>query len=249
MPYEVLATSMTPALIIYLIDVSASMNRDLGGKRRIDVVSEAIKVAFQQMIFRSTKGGRISPRYRMAMFAYSDKVFDVLDGIRGIDEVALKGVPKITTMRTTDTEKAFRQALRILKEELPKLLDHPAPVVCHLTDGEFTGEDPSPIVEQIQNLEVPDGKILVENIFISDEILDTPIDDPRQWKGIHSDTKMTGGYAKNLRDMSSIIPESYRELMLEMGFRIASGATMMIPGTSPELVELGFQMSAATRVR
>ena len=147
MPYEVLATSMTPALIIYLIDVSASMNRDLGGKRRIDVVSEAIKVAFQQMIFRSTKGGRISPRYRMAMFAYSDKVFDVLDGIRGIDEVALKGVPKITTMRTTDTEKAFRQALRILKEELPKLLDHPAPVVCHLTDGEFTGEDPSPIVE------------------------------------------------------------------------------------------------------
>jgi hypothetical protein len=39
MPYEILATSMTPALIIYLIDVSASMTRSLGGEKRIDVVT------------------------------------------------------------------------------------------------------------------------------------------------------------------------------------------------------------------
>jgi hypothetical protein len=32
---------------------------------------------------------------------------------------------------------------------------HPAPVVCHLTDGEFTGEDPRPIVEKIKNLACP----------------------------------------------------------------------------------------------
>jgi hypothetical protein len=34
-----------------------------------------------------------------------------------------------------------------------------------------------------------------------------------------------------------------------MGFNITERALMMIPGTNSELVELGFQMSAATRVR
>lgn len=249
MPYEILATSMTPALIIYLIDVSASMTRPLGGETRIDVVTNALTVALQQMIFRSTKGGRLSPRYRIGMYAYSDKVYDVLDGVRGIDEVAQQGVPKITTIRTTETAKAFRQALRVLEQEIPQMTKHPAPVVCHLTDGEFTGDDPRPIVEKIKNLSVPDGNVLVENIFISDQILSDQITDPRQWPGVLADTQLASDYARMLRDISSPLPDSYRILMLEMGFNIASDALMLIPGTNSELVELGFQMSAATRVR
>lgn len=249
MPYEILATSMTPALIIYLLDVSASMSRPLGTEKRIDVVTQALTAALQQMIFRSTKGARLSPRYNIAIYAYSDKVYDVLEGVRSIDEVAKKGVPKITTMRTTETAKAFRAALRILEAEIPKMAKHPAPVVCHLTDGEYTGEDPRPIVEKIKELSVPDGSVLVENIFISDEILSQSIQDPRQWKGVLPDTSLATDYAKMLRDISSPVPDSYRVLMLEMGFNISPGALMMIPGTSSELVEMGFQMSAATRVR
>ena len=41
--YETPATSRTPALIIYLISVGASMRKPLGDKRRIDVVEEALK--------------------------------------------------------------------------------------------------------------------------------------------------------------------------------------------------------------
>lgn len=249
MPYQVLATSMTPATIIYLIDVSASMNRQLGSKKRIDVVTDALSAALQQMIFRSTKGSRLSPRYRIAMYAYSDKVYDVLDGIRSIEEVARKGVPQITTMRTTETARAFRQALRVLEAEIPKMATHPAPVVCHLTDGEYTGEDPAPIVKQIKALSVPDGSVLIENIFISDELLDKPIQDVRRWEGIVSDSKLSSDYGRKLRELSSPVPDSYRVLMQEMGFSLAQGALMMIPGTSSELVEMGFQMSAATRVR
>ena len=51
MPYEIEATSKTPALIIYLLDVSASMRTNMGGKQRIDVVGEALQVALQQMVF------------------------------------------------------------------------------------------------------------------------------------------------------------------------------------------------------
>src|SRR5439155_22762420 len=165
MPYSVLATSRTPALVIYVLDVSASMTQPLGGKRRIDVVMDALTVAIRQMVFRSTKGGRLSPRYRIAMLAYSDHVYDLLDGVRTVEEVAHLGVPDLSPMRTTDTAKAFAQAEKILQSELFNMIGGPAPLVCHMTDGEYTGDDPEPIVQRIMGLSVPDGNVLVENIF------------------------------------------------------------------------------------
>ena len=33
------------------------------------------------------------------------------------------------------------------------------------------------------NMSVPDGNVLVENIFISDHLMNQPISEPRRWKG------------------------------------------------------------------
>ncbi len=249
MPYEIMATSKTPALVIYLLDVSASMGQPMGNKRRIDVVMDALTAALRQMVFRSTKGGRLSPRYRIAMFAYSDHVYDLLDGIKPVDQVAHLGVPELSPMRTTETARAFAQAEKLLQAELPALHNCPAPLVCHMTDGEYTGADPEPVVRRIMQMKVPDGNVLVENIFISDKILPQPIGDPTRWPGIRPDTRLTSEYAKKLRAMSSPLPESYRAILNENGYQLAPGALMMLPGMTPELVALGFQMSAATPVR
>ena len=91
MLYQTQATQQTPAYIIYLLDVSASMNQmmDAGGeKRRIDIVTDALSLAIRQMVFRSTKGSRLLPRYKLSILAYSDHVFDLLGGVKTIDEVA-----------------------------------------------------------------------------------------------------------------------------------------------------------------
>ncbi len=249
MPYELMATAKTPALIIYLLDVSASMGQSLNGARRIDVVMEALTVVLRQMVFRSTKGGRLSPRYRIAMIAYSDHVYDLLDGIKTVDQVAHMGIPDLSPMRTTETATAFAQAEKCLQVELPNLRACPAPLVCHMTDGEYTGTDPEPIVKRIMEMSVPDGNVLVENIFISDKILPQPIGDPSRWPGILPDTKLTNDYARKLRAVSSSVPTSYRAMMLENGYQLADCALMLFPGMSPELVAMGFQMSAATPVR
>ena len=249
MPYEIMATSKTPALIIYLLDVSASMSQPLGDKRRIDIVMDALGAALRQMVFRSTKGGRLSPRYRIAMIAYSDHVYDLLDGIKTIDQVAHMGVPELTPMRTTETAAAFAQAEKWLLAELPNLHACPAPLVCHMTDGEYTGADPEPIAKRIMEMSVPDGNVLIENIFISDKVLSEPIRNPSKWPGILPDTELNSDYARKLRAMSSPIPASYRMMMLEHGYQLADGALMLFPGMSPELVAMGFQMSAATPVR
>ncbi|WP_232699386.1 vWA domain-containing protein [Brevibacillus daliensis] len=250
MSYELQATQRTPALIIYVIDVSGSMCLPMGEKRRIDVVMESLSTAIRQMIFRSTKGSRMSPRYRVAILAYSDEVYDLLDGIRGIDEVARLGVlPELSPRRLTDTAKAFLQVEKLLQAELPFMQDCPAPLICHMTDGAATGEDPEPIVKRIMQLSVPDGNVLVENIFISDEMLREPIADPKRWGGIMPDSVLVDEHAIKLQSMSSVLPESYREMMGESNYQLNKGALLMLPATSPELVSLGFQMSAATPVR
>ena len=72
--YEIEATSTTPALIIYLLDVSLSMNQTLGEKRRVEVVTDALKAALHTMVFRSTKGSRISPRYQIGRASCRERV-------------------------------------------------------------------------------------------------------------------------------------------------------------------------------
>lgn len=248
-PYTVLATSKTPAVIIYLLDVSASMEQMLGDKRRIDVVMSALNAALRQMVFRSTRGTRVLPRYRIAMLAYSNHVYDLLDGIKGIDHVAGLGIPDLSTQQSTDTARAFATVEKLLKDELPNLADCPAPLVCHLTDGEYMGDDPEPIVKRIMQMRVPDGNVLVENIFISDRLLPEPIANPRQWRGIMSQTRFDNDYANKLRANSSPLPGGYRIMMREMGYQMEEGALMMLPGTSADLVELGFVMSTSTPVR
>ncbi|MCS7040304.1 MAG: hypothetical protein NZP34_11920, partial [Caldilineales bacterium] len=94
-----------------------------------------------------------------------------------------------------------------------------------------------------------DGNVLVENIFISDKILDEPIPDPFKWPGILPNTKLTNEYARKLRAISSPLPPSYRAMMAESGYQLSKDAVMLLPGMTPELVAMGFQMSGATRVQ
>jgi hypothetical protein len=248
MPYEILATSKTPALIIYLLDVSGSMSEKLGNKRRIDVVMDALGAMLRQMVFRSTKGSRVAARYRIAMYAYSDHVYDLLNGVKGVDQVAQLGIPELSPMRSTDTAGGFAQVEKLLAREMPGLANCPAPLVCHMTDGEYTGADPEPIVRRIMSLSVPDGNVLVENIFISDNILSEQINDPSQWNGVLPNTKLRSDYARKLRAMSSPLPDGYRVMMRESGYNIAENAAMMIPGMTPALVEMGFVMSMSTPI-
>ena len=84
-------------------------------------------------------GNRLTPRYRIAILAYSDDVYDLLNGIKGIDEIAAIGsLPDLTPKRFSDSAKAFLQAEKILQSEIPNMQDCPAPLVCHMTDGVAT---------------------------------------------------------------------------------------------------------------
>jgi len=248
MAYSAVATSTTPVLIIYLLDISGSMSQALGDKRRVEIVSDALQEIATEMVARSTKGELVSPRYRLAIYAYESQVHDVLGGIRTIDQFVRDGVPEFSPRGGTNTAAAFLAAENLLQQELPYMEAHPAPLICHMTDGEYQGDDPTPIVQRIMQMGTPDGNVLVENIFISDKILRNPVADIFTWPGLVNEGELANDYARTLMRMSSPIPDSYLGEMQEFGYQLQSGAPMMFPAQNKELIRMAFTMSGATPV-
>jgi uncharacterized protein YegL len=246
MSYNLVATGKTPALIIYLIDISGSMSESLDGMPKIEHVNQAIEKVLVRMVQRSTKGEVISPRYRLAMAAYSDNPIDILGGIQTIDDVAKKGRPKLSATSLTNTHSAFTWARDLLKQELPNLNGQPAPMVCHLTDGQFTGSDPTPIAQEIMQMSNDDGNVLIENIYVGPNLTHQPITDAESWPGLSDVSELNNQYAQQLFHISSPLPGSYADVIQEEGYKLNAGSRMLIPGTNKELIELAFAMSGAT---
>jgi uncharacterized protein YegL len=246
MAYEVMATQKTPALIIYLLDTSGSMAQTLDGASKISHVNKAFERVLIRMVRRSTRGELVSPRYRLAIIAYSNQAVDLVPGIETIDKIAKRGRPELTAQDYTNTAKAFELAHKMLKAELPNLAGHPAPMVCHMTDGEFTGADPEPIVREIMEMSTGDGNVLVENIFIGQNLTKQPIDNAQKWPGVLSVDELTDPHVTKLYNMSSPLPVSYSQAIREDGYAMQPGARMLFPAATQELIELAFAMSGAT---
>lgn len=198
------ATAGHPALVIFLLDTSGSMGDAIARgddlrsvpNTKIEIVTEALNGTLKYFAARSRKGSDyVSPRYRVAVFTYSSSVTPML-GVTPISDEKTRKLPELSPQDTTNTRAAFEEARKLLEAEIKPGQYHPrspAPLVCHLTDGEYNvpeGEagNPLKIAEDIKAMRVPDGHVLVSNIFVSDKILtDTEkeaVRDIHSWPGI-----------------------------------------------------------------
>ena len=85
-------------------------------------------------------------------------------------------------------------------------------MVCHLTDGQYTGSDPEPIAAEIMGMGTKDGNVLIENIFVGEQLTKTPIADPKKWEGISTASELTDDpYVEKLFRMSSSLPPIDRD--------------------------------------
>jgi hypothetical protein len=133
-----------------------------------------------------------------------------------------------------------------LSAQLPLLENAPAPLVCHLTDGESTGADPADIAIDIMKMRNRDGNVLVENIFVGTGLARNSIDF-QNWRGFMSESEIGGEYHfRQLYRMSSALPRPYASILNEYGYQLQPGSRMLIPAESRDLVELGFAVSEAT---
>ena len=254
MPHETVATQATPALVIYLLDMSVSMNdavdeeSEEASETKGELVTRTLTRAIREMVRRSTRGTQPLSRYKVAAFAYNGEVHDVFGGARPITEIIQIGVPVMKAAGTTDTAKAFEHAEQLLIGMHGELRDCPAPLICHFTDGAYTDASPLPVAERIRQLTFPDGPVLIENIFFDSGALAKPVTDPYAWPGILSRDDLASTYAYELYEMSSVIPDSYLRLFGERGYAMQPGARLFFPGNNPDMVEAAFTMSGMTPV-
>lgn len=246
MPYDTPATSRTPALIIYLLDMSGSMQAEIEGVRKIDLVSSTLMHVGRQMVLRAMKGSQPAPRYRVAIFSYNDQPKDLFGGAVSIMQFVETGVPVMKPGGITNTAAAFEAAEQLLIKERTNLHNCPAPLVCHLTDGKATGTDPEPVATRIRQMRFPDGHVLVENIFFDADALVDKVDDPYAWNGVSSEGQLSSDTARKLMRMSSPIPASYLEQFGDRGYAMDSNSFLLFPGDTPEMIEMAFTMSGMT---
>jgi hypothetical protein len=190
------------------------------------------------------------------MIAYSDKIYDVygnIGSIISIDRIKDEGIPPITPQKSTNMAKAFRYAEKLIKEDIQKwsskwLKECPPPMVINITDCEFDEEqaqNPLEFAQKLQDISVPDGNVLVENIFITDQI-SAPAS-PQEWFGYQHNDLTGNPYGDKLLEMSSPIPSTYAKILREQaGLKIREGSAMMFPGITREFIKFGFVMSIVT---
>src|SRR5437764_14439464 len=128
MLYTQSATSLTPALVVYLIDASHSMNDPYEGTTKIEMVNKALRDAIKGMLRRSMRDGVVQRRYKLAVFAYSTVAVDVLEGIQELPEVVKYGLPAISAGGETDTAIGFLAVEKLLQKHLTDVQDCPAPL-------------------------------------------------------------------------------------------------------------------------
>jgi hypothetical protein len=248
------ATTLTPALVVYLIDTSDSMNQQCGATTKIALVNAALRESIRHMIRRSMRDGVPQPQYQVAILAYNTRVSDILDGIHSLPDLVQKDVPKLTAQGETDMTAGFAAVEKLLQHYQASLqrsasLRRPAPLICHLTDAHFTTDDPTPFVKRILGMRFSDGPALVEHVYMAEDMLRQPVQDWHQWGGVHRIDEITNKDARRLFPLTSPLPDVYRQNINNYDYRLQKGARLFFPGTHPELVKLAFAVSAGTQLR
>src|SRR5207249_2246864 len=89
--------------------------------------------------------------------------------------------------------------------------------VLHLTDGESTDGDPTPIGKKITDLHTSDGAVLLYTCHVS-STRGAKVEYPSQ------DNGLPDNFGKTLFAMSSTLPEPFRRAATQIGIHVDEGA-------------------------
>jgi hypothetical protein len=224
------ATRATPGNVVYVFDVSWSMQRPLAGRRRIDWAIDCFRAHLDRLRRLSRRSGVVEDRYRIAALAYSDSVFDLLGGLQPLSVVP--ETPPVVELHTaTRTAAAFEYAAEIVAPSSPS---SPIPLVLHFTDGSPT--DGADTLARARDLTSGETATLV-HVCCADLPEWMAVTRARDWHGVTRDPRNALPHLRRLAETASPLADPYRQLLRNEGFTLVPDAVMVFPVRFSEMVQ------------
>lgn len=248
MPYEAEISRTNPSMFLFLIDQSGSMEDRFGGGsgNKDQKVADAINKLLQNLVIKCAKSDGIRDYYHVGVLGYGATVGSAFAGILAgrdlvpISVLADSPVEIEERMQRVDdgagglVEQRVRfpiwfkavsnggtpmsQAINLAEQTVSQWLEeHPncfPPIVINITDGEATDGDPAIPAQSLTNLKSSDGNVLLFNVHISavgGKVYEFP----------SNESELPDQYAKQLFNMSSLLPEYMRDVAKREEYSIA----------------------------
>ncbi len=237
-----------PGHIVYLIDLSGSMAREINGRRMVDIViNDVIKALFRALRNEILNEDDILDMFSITVIGYHSDVIKLMDTYSAVQfnrfmKDSLKrghlfntGIggdaePKWQTYMGDAFEAASTDIKNWIDTQGKKGLATPAPVVINITDGDpyegnsFAYEKALAAANRLKNIRTPDGNTLLFNIHFSPDSNATRV--------VLPSTPPQARSARFLYEASSIIPPS----LVESAKMVSDWQGSVITSTSKAMV-------------
>lgn len=211
--YDKIVNSTHPALILQALDTSNSMIESIGenqeGKAiaKIEALRDALTRIHDDLILKSRarKNGQeiIKDLFHIYGITFGGEIRN-LYAKELVTPKDLNNSIEMTLLPSgrTPMGEAAKNLLTKLKELLKtgNYEDSYPPIVFALSDGHYTDENPVPYFQEIQNLSVKNGNVLVVTTFFSPEISNIP------GRLFHDEDPNWSEDAKTMFQSASIVP-------------------------------------------
>ncbi len=257
--YEAEISRTNPALLLFLFDCSYSMTERYGTSdlSKGEYLSKICNESIDQVILSCEKGDEIRAYFEIGILGYGEgaelilpiqSVIDlankplsmVKDNLDGIEVERPIWINDPTKRVNTDMISGFNLAKKVLSDWAGAHQDAFPPVLIHVSDGQWTTENPYNAAMDIQSsVSTIDGGCLLFNIHISNEqgdVLTFPADEPSGSE-----------HQKVLFQMSSVLPDSFYQRALEMYSATQVGAKGYMYNAQPDDLTKFFDIG--TRLR
>ena len=243
MSYSVVPNRANPMAVLFVVDQSGSMSDTMlkTGHTKADQVATVINKMFAELITKAKKQDGVRDYYDVGVIGYGYKgVYNALQGelagqiLNPISKIAANPLRVEERMNEVVTATGdivqvpesfsiwfdpvagggtpMSGALKLAAATIAPWCDaHQSsfpPVVIHITDGEYGDGDPSQIAEGIRSFTTSDGNVILCNLHISS-------DGSASIAFPDNAGCLPNNFAKTLFNMSSVIPESMHQSVMD----------------------------------
>lgn len=240
-----------PGCIVILVDRSSSMDEEWGTGTKAEGAALAVNRILEELVNASKAGAVIRNRCHVTVIGYGGQVERVVDGmisdvasslieVRNVKKSIPDGAGGIVEVEVempiwvepvanygTPMHEAFENAAEVVQRWRDDRPDSFPPIVINVTDGAANYPDLTSVAAgKVMNLGTTDGNVLVFNIHIANNKHEVILP--------HSTTQLAGdGFAEFLFSLSSVLPESLREVAEAAGLRAEADARCFAYNAGP----------------